>query len=255
MALYYDNFESYAAGAVIPVGSFTDGTGTVIGTDNYVTSGSRSLFTVEAFTSAYFNCVGALQSSTTLYSAIKFNGNSAGLICQYLNGNDRTGPSDEIYALRMEQDNTISCLCAGTLGANSMDFSFHQDRWYWMQSNVTTTGVTVGTQTFLQVAFALGIEGTTVASATVLTSTPVNLIVSTSAQYNWIKFSNSTTLDEFTFDLLQPMNTYPNPGTPKARATTGLGEVIELVNTAAVRATTGLIELIITRPGWSVTEA
>ncbi len=256
MAIYYDNFESYALGPVSnPFGNFHGGLNPAsIQADNYVTSGSKCLQTQRGISAAEYSDGGSY-SSGTLYVAFKATdtfagGNSA--IIVFFNGSALSGPpAIEVLSLREEADGTMSVFLGGAFfgslpASNTGDFSFKANRWYWLQINLVASSVTVAGTPFLAVAFDFCVEGKTLMSTGAVTTTRlISDLPSMSAVFDHIVLGNGARWDEFTFDTLQSVNSFPNPGTPKLRASTGLIETVEGIDSAKLRFSTGLIELII----------
>lgn len=252
MPIYYENFETFSVGATTPIGSFTAGGASIVA-DNYLTTGSRAMRTDNNLTNAQYSP--GLQTSATIYVAWKQNNSNANNQ-SILDLNNGTHVNANLFSLRNEGDNTLSVFISnnGTFAGNTHDFVISDKVWSWLQLNVTMFSVSVSGTNMLAIDFELGVNGTSVISNSITTNRPISLLDSGTPQWDQLLLNNSSIWDEFTLDSLQPINTYPNPGTPAARATTGLTEILELVDSASVRATTGLIEILVSDKNLRVQE-
>lgn len=256
MPIYYQNFETFNVGDPPPYGSFTGNANpATIVADSYLVTGSRACATQNNLTEITFTD-GSLRSATTVYVAWKHSEANNQTFMEYDNGTNPSG-FPTLLAIKQEPDNTISVLMDnnGTFVANSINAATKLDNWHWLQVNTVFAPVISGTTTFLGMAVQIGMDGTSIINTgTITTSRIVSGMNSGTAQWDRLSLLNNSTWDEFTLDALQSINTYPNPGTPKARATTALIEPVELVDSGAIRATTGLIELIISNKNKRVYE-
>lgn len=274
--LYHDDFESYSLAQSPPFGNFPSYTGAgtaVIFADNYLPAGTKAL-RINAVQVQFTNS--ALYSTASLVMGYKLlNGVGSGTMFSFSNGDSPgVGTSKELIRFTLEADYTVSVHTGGAfLGAlpeaNSGDFSFHVERWYWIQCNITTASV----GGFVQVTYELAVEGKSILSGTIITTVATASTPSGTAQFDYISLLGSAMIDEFTFDTFHAVAYYPNPGVPKVRASTGLVEVLQnrtsvgmrgstglvelvkLPSTATVRVSTGLIELILAPAGGRVYEA
>lgn len=256
MAIYYQNFESFAVGATTPLGSFATGSGVIVA-DNFLPTGSRACKTQNNLTNIVYSDGATLYTSASMFVAWKWSEANPQPIVQYDNGTSNFSP---LFTLHGEFDNTLSFYSDnnGTFVGNSGDFSTHLNKWLWLQINTTFLDVVIGTGTgthVLAIAYELGVDGTSVMSGTTTTHKLISGMNSGTPQFDHITLGNSSIWDEFTLSTLTSINTYPNPGTPKARASTALIEPIELIDSAKVRATTGLIEVLISDKNMHVQEA
>lgn len=259
MAIDYDNFEAYALGNTTnPFGNFTRNSNPAqIVADNYVTAGSKCLRTTANGASVSWSSGGAglaLYGSATVWVAIKFDTFllNAGFF-HFYNGNPYAGGgsnSQPLFTLGMNMDSTLSAyapnsgLVAVPIAVSPIPFS--KSKWYWLQVNITLADVAG----FVSTTFEVSIEGLTIMSGSVTSGVAVAALLSGTAQFDYVTFDNTTKLDEFTIDTLAAIGTYPNPGTPSARVSTSLAEVIEATTSANAVVSTGLIELIVAGGGY-----
>lgn len=242
MAIYYDNFESYALGTTAATFGDWNGQAEIVA-DNYLPAGSKALRTRRNFQNTAF-ADGGLYSTGTVYVAYKPDETfSNGRIMEFWNGSP-AAPSGTTPLLTILQnlDGTLQ-VNATAYGAvsNSGDFSFKLRKWSWLQVNIIVSNVAG----FIGLDFEVACEGVSLCSGSVTTGLLITGLLSGTAQFDYILLDNTVIWDEFTFDTLQSINTYPNPGSPTVRASTGLIEVIETTEASAARISTGLIELII----------
>lgn len=249
MAIYYDNFETYGTITTTPFGSFTSGGAVILAGTNYVTTGSHVLNVTDNANTAVFS-TGSLYSSSSIWVAFQVNA-GASIVHPLVSLQNGTSFPAIPFNLVRESDGSISILGQGVFGGNSTNFAIHPNTWYFMQIN-TTMFDAAGT---LACAFDVGIEGTSVVSGTMTTTVLTTNTPSHTAQWDHLILGNTVYYDEFTLDTSTTMGVYPNPGVPLGRVTTGLIEVVRLNSDANIRATTGLIELIIAQHGWEVREA
>jgi len=260
MAIYYQNFETFAVGAIPPYGSLTgNANNATIVADNYLETGSRAAQTANNFSSLTYSD-GSLYTSATLYVAWKHSEANNQTFLQYENGTAGSG-FPNILTIVQEPDNSISVKVDnnGTFAGNSGDHITNLNIWHWLQVNTTFSAIPIvsgtTTTTKLGVAVEIGLDGTSILNTgTTTTNRNVSSMNSGTAQFDRIVLLNNSIWDEFSFDVLQTMNTYPNPGVPAMRATTALIEPLELVDSAAIRASTGLIELLISNKNKRVYE-
>jgi hypothetical protein len=254
--IYYDGFESYALGGQTnPFGSFTNNpaggfaNSVLVVSDNYLPSGSQALQTRANFANCSYpaGLLAPLYSSGTVYAAIKFNNNwNNQAFLKFYNGDPYGGPSSfPVFTLATNLDGTISAFAPNatlvSVPCGVTAAGYHVGGWYFLQVNVTL--VNVGG--FVELTFAVSIDKVTVMSGTVATGVAITSLLSGTAQFDHIYLDNNLTWDEFTFDALQAIGTFPNPGSPKANVSTGLVEVVESTTSANAVVSTGLIELII----------
>lgn len=248
MAIYHDDFEGYVLGASTPFGDFTASPNqATIVADNYLPAGTQALETRNGFSEVAFTN-GAAFTSGTLY--VGFSVQTAfnnGALVRFFNHTPFTASPHAVATLSLEQDGTFS-LYQGARGLTSMpiatsgDVSLKLARWYWLQFNITLADV----GGFLQITYDVCLEGKTLMSGTYLSTTLTIVgLPSGLADFDHIALSNGVHWDEFTFDTLQAANTFPNPGAPELRGSTGLIEVVEALDSAKIRFSCGLIELII----------
>ena len=250
MPIYHDGFESYALGAqTAPFGAFTTNpflAPVQIAADNYLPAGTQALVTRANFANCSFS-QSALYSSATLYAAIKFNDtwNNATFL-KFWNGSPHAvSGSHPLFTLGVNFDATISAYAPNatliSVPCGVTTAGIHSHSWYFLQVNLVLTNAAG----FVQVDFEVAIDKVTVLSGSVSTGVPITALTSGTAQFDYIQLDNSFTWDEFTFDVLQTIGTFPNAATPKAKVSTGLAEVVESTTSANAVFSTGLIELII----------
>lgn len=259
MAIYHDDFESYALGGQTnPFGSFTNNpagsfaNSVTVVADNYLPSGSQALESRANFSDCSYSDGVALFSSATLYVAIKFNSNwNNQAFLKFYNGDPYAGPSSQpLFTLGTNIDGTISAFAPNStlvsVPCGVSPAGYHIGGWYFMQVNIVLTDVAG----LVELTFEVAIDKVTVLSGTVSTGVPVTALLSGTAAFDHILMQNNMRWDEFTFDTLQTIGTFPNPGSPSAIASTGLAEVIESTDTANAVASTGLIEIIVSGAGY-----
>ncbi len=254
MSIYHDDFEGYALGNTTnPFGDFTRNLNPAqIVADNYLPAGSKALRTAANSSEVYYSTGGlgaVLYGSGTVYVALKFDINwNNQTFFQFWNGNPFPGAdpaAHPVFTLGTNFDGTISAfapnstLVSTPCGVTTQ--AFHQSGWYFLQVNFVMTDVAG----FVTIDFEVAMDKVTVLSGTVVTGLATSSLESGTAQFNYVKLTNTLKWDEFDFDTLQAIGTFPNPGSPSARVTTGLIEVIEATTSSNACISTGLIELII----------
>lgn len=254
MAIYHDDFESYSPGPTTnPFGGFTRNlnAAVILDTDNYLPGGSQCVRTNVNFSDFYWTDT-ALRSSATVYAAIKFDDtfNNAAFF-QFFNGDPLGGPaSHAVFTLALNFDATISAFAPNaTLVATPCAVSaapIKSNAWHFLQVNFVMHDIAG----FVTIDFEVAIDKVTVFSGTVVTGVAITDLVTGTAQWNFIRMGNSFKWDEWTLDTLQAIGTFPDPGSPAARVTTGVAEIIESTTSANAVVSTGLIELIIGGQGY-----
>ncbi len=253
MAIYHDDFEAYALGNTTnPFGGFTRNLNpATIVADNYLPSGSKALRTNANFSEVYWSD-GTLRNSGTVYTAIKFDQNfNNQRFFQFWNGYPLAGPgSHPVFTLATNFDGTISAFAPNaTLVAVPCavsDEALHWNTWYFLQVNFEM----INLAGLVTIQFAVAIDGVTIFSGIVNTGLSVASLASGTAAFDYITLTNTLKWDEWTFDTLQTIGTYPNPGSPSGKVSTGLAEIIESTVSARAVVSTGLIELIIGGSGY-----
>jgi hypothetical protein len=272
MAIYDDDFESYALGAGIPFGSWTGSGFTNIiraggpqGTGQYFDFWGQALFTNGTYYSSFTIWLGFRFTESTLFHSVAL------IDCQNGLGGANFTPS--LVTVVNEADSTISVYANNQLVGNSGN-PIEFDAWHFLQLNVTLSGIVVLGVSNVDVAVKLAVDGHKIIDTHLTTSISVASLQNGIASCNRFFLLGPAAFDNFTLDVLAAMPSYPHPGTPLARVTQGaleLGqlpdsaqvlvtqgtiELGQLPNSAQVLVTQGVIELILaTKPRWYISES
>lgn len=240
MAIYDDDFQSYSIGANVPFGSWklfpsaftaqiqAGGSG-VPGTDRNLGIFLGSVILDPA--------VAGYQTSFTQFLAFKLSpGFTNGLQIMAFGNGPIGGPSFTLLEIRVEVDSTITIVdsTGAAILANSGDKWLQPNIWHFLQVNVTVSDILVGSTKFVQAAFELGLNGTSIISFTkTLTTVATALFTGTSAINQFILSGGN--YGAYTLQGLVGVPTYPHGGSPKARINQAAAEVNELPSSGKVR--------------------
>lgn len=264
--IYSDDFQAYAVGTMSPIGSLTQ-----------VGLGFSTVVSSPAGIMGKAKCVqlsgpGLLYNAGALYSA-SFSVFVGWQFTNTWGGRLLTLASDnfELCAIEVNADATLKVTTSGGVVAVSLGDAFYFNRWYWFQINLTFSN----SGGFVQVTAEVAVGEKSICSGSLvsvistasLSTLGVNKFTFNSAVFGLF-------MAELSIDSLQAIGTDPNPGTPSAHVTQGLGEVAELPSsallrvsqaigevaelptTALLRVSQGIIEIAITPGiGWRIYEA
>lgn len=243
MAFLDDDFQSYPIGTGLPFGAWT-GNGSVQivaggpdGTDRNLQVGLGVAEYVRGYLSSFSQF-----TALRLVGPLPFSGSSF----SFANGPNGTGHTFTLMRIKIETDSTLSCYCDinGQLLGNSGDFTVPFNTWNFIQTNVVFSdvlNVSVGVLCINIVAH-IAVNGVEVLSFNVLTDVPVGQLANGTSEVNQFELTGGN-FDAYTLDTVQPIVTYPHPGTPSAIVNQGAIEIELLPDSADVHVNQGVIEL------------
>lgn len=192
-------------------------------------------------------------ADVTIFFVYKYSPGGAGdptasnRIVSCVNGTD-TGHQDQICRVTFEEDRSLTVYCVDALIGNT-NYPIPQNTWVFMQLNAQFSSVTVDGIGYLACQASLTVEGVTYVNAgpvisnlavsSLFTGTPVANIVQFSAAGNTGSFVDSVLAED-----IVPENTYPNPGTPNARVSQGVIELLKQPTNSRARISQGIIEWV-----------
>jgi hypothetical protein len=239
MAAYLDDdFQSYAIGATLPLGSwiasgafFTpsiqsqpEGTG-IPGTD-------RSLGVFLA-TAEYVH--GSYLASFTEYVAL-YLGSSTNAQGSIAFSNGATfGAAAGILTIQIEPDSSISLVCPSTneILANSCDALFRFYTWNFFQINVVLTDVLVAGVAKVHIFCEVALNGNQVVACDVTTNVNAGGLTGATSAVNRFQLPGGT-YGAFTLDTLAALPDYPHAGTPNAVVKQAVIEVDEVLDSGKI---------------------
>lgn len=244
MAIVDYDFQSDAIGASLPLGPFTNG-GALF--DQIVAGGPYG--TTRCFglvgNANYTN--GSYITSFSQFIAVKKTSTSS--VLAFENGPNGLGQVFTLMRVHVEQDGTVTVYDGNaTPLKNSVDKLFNFYTWNFFQVNVTLSdAVNVGSGLLcVRITCEIALNGESIMSFALTTTQTVAALANATAQVNIFQMSTSgeiTYFDAYTLDTLQPIVTYPHPGTPKAITNQGVIEIELLPDSAKVNTYQGVIEI------------
>lgn len=258
MAIYADDFQSYAIGAVAPFGSLTNSGffNTTIVDVNALSPLSHppGIFGADRCIQ-FFGSALNLDTSPAYTPAVSV---FFGARFHSWDENIMTLMSDthELGRVYRNQDGTISIMLGATRLATSTASLFWFD-WNFFQCNFTWTDV----GGFVHIDAEIAVDGNSIVSVSYQTTITVASL--TGLGVNKYQWTNTYEFGALTIDTIKTIGDVPNPGTPLhrdtqaiieqaqlpssalLRATQGITEMAQLPSSAKLRATQGIIELVV----------
>lgn len=220
MAILDDDFQGYSIGANVPFGSWIQDPGSFTSQiqAGHAPSGmdrSLKLFGnvgVDPLVTGYL---------TSFSEFVAIDKEQGGAVLAFANGPNGTGHTFTLLQVRIETDGTLSALGpSGEVLGNSRDAWFQFYRPNFLQINVLLSDVTVLGVKYVNIDCEIALNGVSVISFNVTTSEPVANLTNATSEINRFQFTtDSAFYSAFTLDTLQPIVSYPHPGTPKMIAT------------------------------------
>lgn len=180
--IIYDPFQAMPLGAGTPAGWTNNGGGDVVAGTNSGPYPPHQWYFLNA--AALESPVFSPVSATTLWFSFSVQGNGPeGVFLQLFAPSTLTGQQQPIMSLKQESDCTISAYVQGSplgqlagntgTGTAPKTIGFSNNGipdWHYIQLNSVLSGFGVGTQTFVQVAIDIAIDGTYIISGTVVSN-------------------------------------------------------------------------------------
>ncbi len=237
MAIYTDDFQSYAVGATAPFGSLTN-FGFFPTTIRDVTTVSppsdpQGIFgatkCIEFFGSGLeLNTLAAYTPAVSVFFGAKFRSWDESIM-------SFASDTHALGSIRREADGTIS-IYLGALRLATSTASLRWYNWYFFQCNFTWTNV----GGFVQIDAEIAVDGVSIVSVSYITTITVASLTGLGANlYDW---TNTYFFGALTVDIFQSIGTDPNPGTPLNRVTQTTIEQVQLPSSALLRTTQGAVE-------------
>lgn len=239
-AILDDDFQSYTIGDVLPLGSFTNA-GAII--DTIVAGGPSG-------TTKCFRLFGAAQYDhltgiSGFSQFIAVNASAASGVVAFVNGPNSFNQFHTLVSIRIEADGTVSIVDPDGKVKNSFDNTCPFNTWNFFQINVTLTSefnIPLGVFT-VNIDVVVALNGVSIVGFSRLSSIPTANLMGSTAAVNIFQMNGDALFDAYTLDGLQPIVTYPHPGTPTCRINQGVIELAELPDSANVDVFQGAIEL------------
>lgn len=240
MAFYDEDFQSYAIGSFLPLGNFTPfGLGVIVAGGPSGTDRSLSLINI----AQYDRGSGYLASFSEF---VAVNKTSGGVILQFLNGPNGGGATFNLVEVGIENDSTVTATCPtdNLVLGNSLDELFVFNSWNFFQVNITLTDALNSGVLCVNIAGEIALNGRSILTFNKLTNVAVSQLTNGTSEVNKFNLAtNSCLYDAYTLDSLQPIVSYPHPGTPSALVLQGVIELGEEPDDANVQVFQGATEL------------
>ncbi len=251
MAAYLDDdFQGYSIGTSVPFGSWT-GSGSFVqifsepgGTG---IPGTDRAFGIFLATAAYDRglLAGAfLKTFSEFFSSKLSDSQNPQQLVSFVNGPNGLGQRFSLFQVRVEPDGTVTALCpvSGEILGNSVDQLYRFYTYNFLQINVTFSDVVVGGTAKVHILCAIALNGIQVISFSTTVNVAVAQLVNATAEANVFQL-NSGSFGAYTLDVLQPIVTYPHPGSPKAIAYQSVVEVDQLLDSGVLKAHQAVTEV------------
>lgn len=244
MAYYDDDFQGYAIGTNLPFGSWIADPGAFIG---QIIAGGPS-GTDRSF--SVFGAAGYINptylSTFTQFTALKVDnvGGFGVTSFDFANGPNIFSQTFSLLSIRIELDGTVTALCpaSGEIFGNTGDVWFSFYAWNFFQINVTLTDVLVVGVPHVNVECEVALNGVSILSFNVTTGVLSSVLNGGTAAVNRFRLTGGD-YDAYTLDTLQPIVSYPHPGSPTCRVNQSVIELEQLPDSAEAQVVQGVIEL------------
>jgi hypothetical protein len=245
MAYLDDDFQGYAIGATLPLGSFTgsgfidgivadaDGTG-IPGTDR-----ALQLFLGGA---EYVRGTGPgdyLKSFTQWCAHRSAYSSNTSILFSFVNATHGS-----LLEVRKQTDSTIAVYCGvtGQLLGFSYDALAPHVKWHFYQINVTFSDVMVSGVNKVNIECEIALNGTSIISFNTTTTVSSSGLANGTAEINQVQLNNGH-YGAYTLDTLQAINTYPHGGAPNAVVFQAVVEIDELPDDSEITVLQAVVEV------------
>lgn len=244
MAYLDDDFQSYSIGQGLPFGSWT-GSALFAQIVAGGPSGTTKCFQIQLGAATYDRGASYLSAVTEFVAINKPNG---GVILNFVNGPNGLGQLFTLLEIRIENDSTVTALCptSGEILANSGDTLCRFGTWNFFQVNATFSDAINGGTGILSVRIhcEIALNGVALFNVTLTTTAAVAQLANGTAEVNKFGLTTNTCLyDAYTLDTVQPIVSYPHPGTPSGVVHQGVIELPLEPDTSNIQVMQGAIEL------------
>ncbi len=233
--IYDDNFQSYPVGSFGPWGNLFGFTVTPpqISTDVPGIYGDTKSLSMPPGRVAIWPTLNPdnslpFYSTFSVFYGLRIEGsgtNQQGTLIDFLN-NKTPSSGDQVALLLINSDGTLSFQVNGGNMVTS-DFSLLNEKWYWLQTNVTFS-TNAG---FVQVTYEVVVNGVSILSGTLVSALSISSL--TNLYVNAIEFGGCGHFSYYgrltIYDTIQAVGANPHPGSPIALVSQGVIELIKAV--------------------------
>ncbi len=242
MAIFEDDFEGQSVGQQLPFGSWS-GFGGIVTTGGPYPSNPNTLLIAPG--QAEYTDVATFPYKPLVYFLPWKQLMGTGSYYRCLNGPNAFLNTFEIMQLKVETDGTVSAiLLGGTNTFNSYDSLCKFNTFNFFQVNIELADWLDGAIERAQVKCHVALNGKEIISTTYNSPIAASQFVNGTTEVNRFALKSSRALyDNFTLDNLQPIITFPHPGSPKAINASQIIEIPREPDSANVDFYNSVVEL------------